>query len=208
MRPAGYPDSLVVINGPEDGTEFAIARTPVYVGRDPACVANVRLDASVGDIHSLLTVVSEGYRVRRMDSGATYVNGKRVGRVRSRILRSGDVLQVGDTLLTLECSPDGLASRSRGLVHESDFAWVLRYVGGGALRFLGRLAGWVAAPFVGLFRFVWGTLGRFVSSPLGIVAILILVYIFVPAVHDPVNRAIVNVYQKFIAEVVRQIIAE
>jgi hypothetical protein len=62
-------------------------------------------------------------------------------------MRSGDVLRVGYTELTLDCAPDGPASRSRGVVTESDAAWILRRlaafggtIGAGALQAL-TLAG-------------------------------------------------------------------
>ncbi len=128
------PDMLEVINGPEDGTEFPIARAPVIVGMDMACEVNVRLDETIDPFHARLTVVSDGYRVRKIRGGRLAVNGKRTGVFRSRILRAGDILEVGNTELYLRCSPEGLAKRSRGLPTESDFFWTLKTVGKRAIR--------------------------------------------------------------------------
>jgi hypothetical protein len=118
------PDMLEVINGPEDGTEFPISRAPVIVGMDTGCDVNVRLDETIEDAHARLTAVSDGYRVRKINGGRLGVNGKRVGVFRSRILREGGILEVGNTEFYLRCAPDGLAKRSRGLPAESDVVWM------------------------------------------------------------------------------------
>lgn len=134
------PDMLEIINGPEDGTEFPINRAPVIVGRDPGCAVNVRLDETVQPLHARLTAVGDGYRVRKVRSGYLSVNGKPAGMIRSRILREGGILQVGNTELSLCCAPDGLARRSRGLPTENDFVWFVRIVGGKLGRALWRAA--------------------------------------------------------------------
>ena len=134
MRGAGFPDYLVVVNGPEDGAEFPIARTPVYIGKDPQCAINLRLDNSIEAYHARITVVSDGYRVRSIGGASVFVNGKRVGVLVSHILRDGQLLQVGNTLMALECAPDGLATRSHGMASESDLAWLLRQSGDFAAR--------------------------------------------------------------------------
>ena len=77
MRPAGYPDCFVVINGPEDGTEHPVVRAPFHIGRDPSCAAGVSLDTGVRPFHALVTVVADGYRVRRNDGAPVFVDGKR-----------------------------------------------------------------------------------------------------------------------------------
>lgn len=154
------PDMLEVINGPEDGTEYPIARAPVIVGMDIGCEVNVRLDESIDAFHARLTVVSDGYRVRKIRGGKLAVNGKRTGVFRSRILREGDILEVGNTELYLRCSPEGLAKRSRGLPTESDLFWTLKTVGKRAFRLvslrllfprhaLGRLIRLLVILFVG-----------------------------------------------------------
>lgn len=138
------PDMLEIINGPEDGTEFPINRAPVIVGSDIGCAVNVRLDETVQLQHARLTAVGDGYRVRKIRGGHLAVGGKKAGMVRSRILREGHILQVGNTELYLRCASDGLAKRSRGLPMESDLVWFIRILGGqcwGALRWLGSFSG-------------------------------------------------------------------
>lgn len=168
MRSPGQPDCLLVVNGPEDGAEFAITRAPVYVGSDPSCAVVLGLDNAVHGCHARLTVVSDGYRVRGIGGARTLVNGTRVGTVRSRILRSGGHLQVGETVLLLETSPDGLASRSRGIVTESDWVWALSRAGETA----GHLAGYLGW---GLKELARGILGHWkMSALIGIAALLLL----------------------------------
>lgn len=128
------PDMLEIINGPEDGTEFPISRAPIIVGMDNTCDVSVHLDEDIESFHARLSAVSDGYRVRKIRGGRLTINGKRAGLFRSRILREGDVLEVGNTEFSLQCAPDGLAKRSRGLTGENDFVWFLRSMG---MRFLG-----------------------------------------------------------------------
>jgi len=138
------PDVLEIINGPEDGTEFPINRAPVIVGSDLDCAVNVRLDESVQHHHARLTAVGDGYRVRKLRGGHLAVDGKQAGMIRSRVLREGNVLQVGNTELYLRCAPDGLAKRSRGLPMESDLAWCVRLLFGklwGLLWWFGNRSG-------------------------------------------------------------------
>ena len=148
------PDMLEVINGPEDGTEFPIARAPVIVGMDIGCEVNVRLDETIDPFHARLTVVSDGYRVRKIRGGKLAVNGKRTGVFRSRILREGDILEVGNTEFYLRCSPEGLAKRSRGLPTESDFFWTLKTIGKGGFRMLGPSLLRPRSSFGRLLRFL------------------------------------------------------
>lgn len=131
-----YADVFEVINGPEDGMEFPISRTPVDIGRDPGCGIHVGFDPDLKPFHARVTVVSEGYRIRRLAGSPVYVNGKRVGMIRSRIVRHGGFLLVGNTELAVRCVADGLASRSMGLPSESDIGWLLRILARGAARTL------------------------------------------------------------------------
>lgn len=134
MKPAGTCDSFTAINGPEDGTEFAIAQREVIIGNDSVCAVNVRLDSSVQNSHARATATSDGYRIRSIAGHAVYVNGKRASVVRSRVARNGDILRVGNTDLVLECSVDGIASRSRGMKLEHDITWAVRRAGYWAYR--------------------------------------------------------------------------
>lgn len=122
----GYPDAFEIVNGPEDGTEFPVTRTPVDIGADPGCGVLIQCDKSVQRFHARVTVVSEGYRIRKLHGGPIYVDGRRAGALRSRIARNNSLITVGGTELMLRCAPDGLASRSHGLPTESDLGWTLR----------------------------------------------------------------------------------
>ncbi len=170
MNEAGFPDSLTVVNGPEDGTEFSLTRAPFTIGHDDRCAISIRLDSGVEKIHAHVTAAGDGYRVRRTTGKPVHVDGRRAGKVRSRILRSGQCLKVGCTELIIECSPDGLASRSRGMVHESDWAWGFRAAFSGSL-----------GLFRGLLRVAAASYRWLLRHKQGIAAIVfILLYLFVP----------------------------
>lgn len=154
------PDMLEIINGPEDGTEFPISRAPLIIGSDRSCEVNVRLDEAVQRYHARLTAVGDGYRVRKIHGGNLAVNGKTAGVIRSRVLREGNVLTVGNTELYLRCAPDGLARRSRGLPVENDIVWTVRVL----VRKLWSAIWWVGTLSGGLSRFVRGLAILFVVA--------------------------------------------
>ncbi|GMV99555.1 MAG: hypothetical protein AMXMBFR84_06940 [Candidatus Hydrogenedentota bacterium] len=168
----GLSDSLVVINGPEDGAEFPVVRAPLVIGEDPHCDICVRLDRAVEERHAMISVVSEGYRVRKLGRTPVFVNGKKAGALKSRIAHNGSTIQVGHTLFSVECVPDGLANRSRGMVAESDFGWAVRQSGSALISFVR-----------GFFDFLFRLFGRMTSSWLLIVAILIIVMAISPTVR-------------------------
>jgi hypothetical protein len=176
MRAAGQPDAFVVTNGPEDGAEHTIVRAPCHAGSDETCNVLLRLDKSVARHHALITVVSQGYRVRRLGSASVRVDGKRAGMLRSRIVRNGGTISIGHTHLALDCAPDGLAHRSQGIVAESDFGWVAQQAGRYAVHGIRRA-----------IRFAISLFGRIVSSWLAIFAVLFLIYTLVPPVRYFVN---------------------
>ena len=126
MNGRGMHDTFEVVNGPEDGSVFAITRSPCDMGADPGCAVNITMDPHVRAMHARMTVVADGYRIRRVQGDAIRVNGRRTGRLFSRIVRHGGTVQVGGTLLCLQCVPDGLAGRSHGLPTDSDAAWLMR----------------------------------------------------------------------------------
>ncbi|MBI1317807.1 MAG: FHA domain-containing protein [Candidatus Hydrogenedens sp.] len=162
-------DCFEIINGPEDGTEFPIARAPFDLGSDPGCGVSIRLDDTVPRFHARITVVAGGYRVRRISDTALFVNGSRVGRVRSRIVRAKDVITAGRTELCVRLAEGGLASRSYGLPTESDASWAVRV----AFRNLSRLFRRV----FGLFR------GGLLSKLLIAAAVIGIASIFSPWVR-------------------------
>ena len=176
-------DSFVVVNGPEDGMEFPVVRSPFNIGRDASCTVNVRLDTAVRNIHAHVAVVSDGYRIRRADAAPVYVNGHRTGMVRSRVARSGDLVQIGQTVLSLDCRPEGLASRSHGIVAENDVVWAVHK---GSLALYGLV--------LGLLQFLRAIFGRLVGSWLGIGAVVVILYLAWPWFHDWATYVFLRVY--------------
>jgi hypothetical protein len=126
MSAEDHVDRFQVVNGPEDGTDFHIARTPADLGSDPGCAVYLRLDQDVRRFHARITVAPDGYRIRSKSNAGVRVNGRKTGSLRSRIMRNGDILRAGQTELCLRCAPEGLASRTRGMDTESDLVWTLR----------------------------------------------------------------------------------
>jgi hypothetical protein len=185
MNNAGEPDYFVIVNGPEDGTEFPVVRSPLVIGSDPGATVSVRLDRGVRPKHAQISAVSNGYRVRRSEATPVWVNGKRTGALKSRIVRGGGIIQVGDTKICVQCSPAGLARRSTGIVSESDFAYFarsgLKNIFSSALSFL---------------RTVRNTVGRVIFSGSGIFAIVVLLLIFWPGFRREVLDILWSVYSR------------
>lgn len=148
------PYAVLLFVGPagagktESAKQFPITRTPLYIGSDLQCAINLRLDNGIEPYHARVTVVSDGYRIRSIGGAPVFVGGKRVGTLFSRVIHDGEFFQVGNTFLALECAPDGLAVRSRGMPSESDMAWLLRQVADGSVR-AGR---WTARFLVNAWR--------------------------------------------------------
>jgi len=185
MIRAEFPDCFVVVNGPEDGTEFPVVRAPFHVGSDPSCAVNVRLDPDVRAVHARVTVVPDGYRIRRTDEAPVYVDGKRAGIFRSRVVRSGGMVQVGHTVVAVECQPDGLASRSRGIISESDLAFALRQAARGLVH-----------ASRGLLRSLHKLFGRLLGNWIAVAALVGLLYLLWPRFHYAVNRLILGLYYR------------
>lgn len=183
MNSLGQHDVFVIINGPEDGAVFAVVRAPFYIGNAPSCTVNIRLDADVQRHHALVTTVSDGYRIRRLDAWPVFVDGKKVGRFRSRIIRSESFVQVGHTLMNVQCAQDGLAKRSHGIASETDAGWAIRYIWGKA---------WSAS--IGLVRQAVAMSARLLFSWKSILALSFLSYVFWPPVRFQVNRFFTGLY--------------
>ena len=186
MRPSGTPDCFCIINGPEDGAEYPIHRVPFTMGSDFKCAVNPRLDKTVHDEQARVTVVSDGYRVRSIRGLPVYVNGKRTGGILSRIVRNGDIVQLGHTLITLDCAPDGLVSRSQGIDYENDFVWAIGHGMRGALQGV--------KGFFSLLRRLLRSIIAFWKST-GLLGILFLgAYIFYLPFRYFVNNTFMNLY--------------
>jgi hypothetical protein len=126
MSAALGSDYIAIVNGPEDGKEFPLVRSPFQIGYQPTCAVCIELDRSVQPVHAQVQAVAGGYSIRPLTASQVLVDGKKVGMYRSRTLRPGRRMQVGKTMFVLRCSRDGLARKSRGLSIESDFRWALR----------------------------------------------------------------------------------
>ncbi len=169
-------DCFIVVNGPEDGTSFPVVRAPFQIGGDMSCTVNVRLDPGVKAMHALVTVVPEGYRVRRIDTASVLVDGQKAGMFLSRVVRSGGVVQVGQTQICLQCAPDGLASRSNGIVTENDLTWALRKMGERLLA--------LGLEFLGFARRIFE---RLLGNWVAMAAVFGAIYLFSPWVRGWVN---------------------
>lgn len=187
MNLASHADCFLVINGPEDGTEFPVVRAPLAVGSDPSCALQIRLDSLVRREHAQLSAVADGYRVRSVGSAAVWVDNKRVGTTRSRIVRHGGALRVGNTLLCLECAPEGLASRSRGMVAESDFGWAVQRAVKTGFGLLGRVT-----------MFAGRVLRRLASSWLAIGAMIFVAMVLWPQFRHAVINLGYGVYYRIL----------
>lgn len=174
----GEPDRLEVVNGPEDGTVFPLTRTPFDIGSDPGCNVSLRLEPELRRIHARVTVVAEGYRIRKLGNGPVWVDNRKAGIVRSRVVRNGGIVRVGGTELCFVAAPEGLASRSYGLPQENDLSWAIRLL----LRKLGRFV-----PAV--FRFVQESSGGTLKMliPLGI--LLLFIQYFFPGLLGEARAA-------------------
>ena len=101
MTKTRRPDCLEVINGPEDGARFPIFRLPFLIGNAQRCDIILRLDDDIKPTHAKLSKAFGGYCVRRCGRAPVYVDGKKSGWLRTRIVRQGGIIQVGNTLLRL-----------------------------------------------------------------------------------------------------------
>ena len=84
---------LVVVEGPEAGTEYPLDRESICIGRGPS--ADLRLDdAAMSQEHAALELTEEGFRLRDLAStNGVQVNGSPV---LATELKHGDRLQLGE----------------------------------------------------------------------------------------------------------------
>lgn len=151
MRTAGSADAFIIINGPQDGAEFPIVDNEVKIGQESDCAVKIQLDRNVQSLHAIASATGEGYRIRAASGAPLMVNGKSVGRMKSRLLRAGEVLTVGYTDLVLEISPDGVSRRSKGVKVQSDLSYALR----GGFSGLFKVADWFGRTLVAIPQFMW-----------------------------------------------------
>ena len=88
--------SVLIVQGPGQGTRFEFAKPRVHIGRGPendVCI----LDDEVSRTHALIDASEEGFELRDHGSAnGTLLNGRQVER---SVLADGDQLQIGGTLL-------------------------------------------------------------------------------------------------------------
>ncbi len=121
--------SLFVIRGRDQGKFFGIDGQTMRIGRDAA--NNIQLsDSEVSRCHAELRVIPGGgvELVDLSSSNGTLLNGEKI---EQRVLRSGDRLQIGQTLMifTGSSSPDSMqAAHSVDIVQQSQAADASRIV--------------------------------------------------------------------------------
>lgn len=116
MANKSHFDRIIVVNGPEDGTEFPIVRSPFTAGSDMSCAVHLSLDAKIMGQHAEFSVAPNCYSVRTLNVGSpAYINDKSAGAIRVRTAKDGDIIRMGNTLFRLDCVPEGLAARSEGV---------------------------------------------------------------------------------------------
>lgn len=177
MKISEVHDTLTVTKGPEDGSEFALTTSPVFIGKDSSCFVFLQFDVNVQPIHARASVTRHGYRIRSAEGAPVYVADRRAGMIRSRTLRPGQILRVGYTDLVLGCALEGQAATSSDRWTESDFVW------------LGRAG---VSRIVSLGRVLRGLAGRLLKFALEhwlitTILALILLYFFVPQVQEWVD---------------------
>jgi hypothetical protein len=85
---------LRVVEGPFSGKQFILYRSPTMIGSSPKCDITV-LDKSVAPQHAAITQQGGHHAIADLESGAgTRVNGQAI---RTRVLRSGDRITLGQT---------------------------------------------------------------------------------------------------------------
>ena len=114
LRSLGFPadlagDALEVMNGPDDGKRFPLEGEEWVLGRDEAADIVLPCDPLVSRRHARLAREKGEFYVVDLDSThGTVANGERlVGR---RLLRRGDLLVIGATVLELRRGSSGLGA--------------------------------------------------------------------------------------------------
>lgn len=91
---------FTVTNGAELGKEFTVEKFPVYIGRDPDSPILLSGDLGVSRKHAEIYEREGTIRIRDLGSRhGTQVNGQRI---EDKNLASGDLIQVGRTVLVVK----------------------------------------------------------------------------------------------------------
>ncbi len=103
-------------NGPAKGSNFDIAEEPLSIGREPTCGIQI-LDKGASRSHAEIFRIGEMCFIRDLDSrNGTYVND---GKIEEELLREGDRIQIGATILVFE-SQDAVPEGSEGSLEFSE----------------------------------------------------------------------------------------
>lgn len=96
---------VVALEGPEKGRSFAVARLPAIIGRGQEAV--VSLDADLGVSRRHAEIYARGQALHLRDLGSTHgalVNGVRV---QDQLIRPGDRIGVGQSILQIQLDRRG-----------------------------------------------------------------------------------------------------
>ncbi|MBI2431277.1 MAG: FHA domain-containing protein [Candidatus Hydrogenedentes bacterium] len=147
-------DTLELLSGPEDGTQYPLAGGVVDIGSADDCGVQVRLDGQLRPHHARLTNIADTYAIRCLEGSNVLVNGKRVGRLRSQVLQNGGLLQVGDSLFFLHGKP-GAGAQGQAQLFASDLGFFLKATLGQTFtlgRSLFSIVYALLAPVLSLFK--------------------------------------------------------
>lgn len=93
-----------VKNGPSQGQTFAIGDTPLVVGREDVCDLSLQ-DKGASRRHAEIFKIGDMCFIRDLDSkNGTFVNDNRVT---EEMLRDGDRIQIGGTIIVFESQASG-----------------------------------------------------------------------------------------------------
>jgi len=107
--------TLRVKSGPETGTVFKLTGEKVLIGRDPDAEVRV-LDQGVSRRHAEIVRIGELYILRDCGSrNGTFVNDEQV---QERVLREGDKIRVGGSVLVFEDRSDLLGEGEELTFHD------------------------------------------------------------------------------------------
>lgn len=95
---------IKIINGPMKDKTFPVGKEPLVVGREPTCAIQI-LDKGASRQHAEIFRIGEMCFIRDLDSrNGIVVNNERV---KEEMLRDGDQIQIGATLLTYVATSEG-----------------------------------------------------------------------------------------------------
>ena len=108
---------LRIKNGPSKGMTFDIGDQPLSIGRDPTCGIQV-MDKGASRNHSEVFRIGEMCFIRDLESrNGTFINDNKLD---EELLREGDRIQIGATILVFESSDAPKAASAGGGIEFSE----------------------------------------------------------------------------------------